>query len=114
MRGALLDCSSQLEQERESGRRTSLVENAQPPEQAPPSACARSPPRVLLVTAEQPMECSTATAQWLGARSMRNRMVYAQRHRWQLYWNTDTVDPTYPGIMENAMWNKARCCERGS
>ena len=78
------------------------------------SACARAPPRVLLVTAEQPSECSTATAQWLGARAMRNRLHYAQRHRWQLYWNTDTVDPEYQRHVEeqkgNAMWNKASRC----
>ena len=69
-------------------------------------ACERMPPRVLLVTSEQPTECSTATAQWLNGRAMRNRLHYAQRHGWKLYWNTDTVDPDYAGIKENAMWNK--------
>jgi hypothetical protein len=71
-------------------------------------SCVHTPPRVLLVTAEQPTECSTAAAQWLGARAMRNRMQYAQQHGYKLYWNTDNVDPTYPGIQESGMWNKAR------
>ena len=69
-------------------------------------ACQRVPPRVLLVTSEQPQECSTATAQWLNGRAMRNRLNYAQRHGWKLFWWTDTVDPDYAGIKENAMWNK--------
>jgi len=114
LRAEVLDCSSQLEAERE-GRRSKVasVENASllplaAPPTPPPLSCALKPPRVLMVTAEQPMECSTATAQWLGARSMRNRLTYCQRHRWQLYWNTDTVDPTYAGIVENPMWNKVR------
>jgi hypothetical protein len=79
-----------------------------------PPSCVGHPPRVLLVTAEQPLECSTAVAQWLGARAMRNRLVYAQRHGWSLYWNTDTVDPTFAGIKENAMWNKASSSEHAS
>jgi len=70
------------------------------------AACEHTPPRVLLVTAEQPTECSTATAQWLNGRAMRNRLHYVQRHGWKLYWCTDTVDPNYAGIKENPMWNK--------
>jgi xyloglucan 6-xylosyltransferase len=79
---------------------------ASAPQPSERKACGRAPPRVLLVTAEQPTECSTATAQWLAGRSMRNRLQYAQRHGWQLYWNSDVVDPQFPGILENAMWNK--------
>jgi hypothetical protein len=77
-------------------------------------SCVRTPPRVLLVTAEQPTECSTAAAQWLGARAMRNRMQYAQAHGYKLYWNTDNVDPTYPGIQESGMWNKVRARRNGT
>jgi hypothetical protein len=59
-----------------------------------PAAAAAAPfrdaaeprPRLLVVTAEQPTECSTAAAQWLGSRAMRNRMQYAQAHGYQLYW----------------------------
>jgi len=83
------------------------------PEPAPVSAplervpdCRRTLPRVLIVTAEQPTECSTTAAQWLGARAMRNRLQYAQEHAYKLYWSTDIVDPDYKGIQENAMWNK--------
>lgn len=76
--------------------------------------CERTPPRVLLVTAEQPTECSTATAQWLNGRAMRNRLHYVQRHGWKLYWCTDTVDPEYAGIKENPMWNKACRRSRGA
>ena len=75
---------------------------------APAAACARPKPRLMIVTAEQPTECSTATAQWLGARAMRNRMQYAQAHGYTLYWNTDSVDPDYAGTKESGMWNKAR------
>ena len=68
--------------------------------------CRRTLPRVLIVTAEQPTECSTTAAQWLGARAMRNRLQYAQEHGYKLYWSTEIVDPDYKGIQENAMWNK--------
>jgi hypothetical protein len=81
---------------------------AAPASDEPSKACVRTPPRVLIVTAEQPLECSTAAAQWLGARAMRNRMQYAQAHGYQLHWCTDNVDPTYPGSIESGMWNKAR------
>ena len=73
---------------------------------APVPDCRRTPPRVLIVTAEQPTECSTTAAQWLGARAMRNRLQYAQEHAYRLYWFTDLVDPDYAGIKESAMWNK--------
>ena len=91
----------------------SITVLAPAPEPAPVAAplervpdCRRTPPRVLIVTAEQPTECSTTAAQWLGARAMRNRLQYAQEHAYKLYWSTDIVDPDYKGIQENAMWNK--------
>ena len=94
----------------------SLAVPAPAPEPEPASAplegehaaeCRRNqPPRVLIVTAEQPTECSTTAAQWLGARAMRNRLQYAQEHAYKLYWSTDIVDPDFKGIQENAMWNK--------
>ncbi len=76
------------------------------PVPSPAPAGRKTPPRVLIVTAEQPTECSTTAAQWLGARAMRNRLHYAQEHAYKLYWFTDIVDPDYKGIQENAMWNK--------
>ena len=97
------DASSQLMVSNESALMTAAASMDVPapaPEPEPESAqverervpdCRRTPPRVLIVTAEPPTECSTTTAQWLGARAMRNRLQYAQEHAYKLYWFTDIV-----------------------
>ena len=111
LRNRLVECSlseQHASQGQHHGGGDALLEETPAPSDAPsplppPPA---APPRVLMVTAEPPSECSSATAQWLGSRAMRNRLVYTQRQGWQLYWCTNTVDPGYPGIQENGMWNK--------
>lgn len=86
LRDRLVECSQPQEETPYSRRSGALIEESPVVPEASPSSPAplpaTAPPRVLMVTAEPPSECSTATAQWLGSRAMRNRVVYAQRQGW--------------------------------
>ena len=66
------------------------------PPQGPPGA------KVMLVTANQPLPCTTRRGDWVMGLALRNKLMYATLHGYKTWWSTELVS----SWDLEAAWNK--------